>query len=81
MEVLETLLAGFSSDREQADKKTAINEDDINFEAVFGGLSLKELATSEPPDTITISNRKPKTAEESPFIATYTLLTPIINIS
>ncbi|KAG4281572.1 hypothetical protein FPRO06_10476 [Fusarium proliferatum] len=65
LEVLETLLAGFSSDREQADKKTAINEDDINFEAVFGGLSLKELATSEPPDTITISNRKPKTAEES----------------
>ncbi|KAF5703975.1 vps52 sac2 family [Fusarium globosum] len=65
LEVLETLLAGFSSDREQADKKTAINEDDINFEAVFEGLSLKELATSEPPDTITISNRKPKTAEES----------------
>ncbi|KAF5656067.1 SAC2-like protein [Fusarium sp. NRRL 25303] len=65
LEVLETLLAGFSSDREQDDKKTAINEDDINFEAVFGGLSLKELATSEPPDTITISNRKPKTAEES----------------
>ncbi|KAF4490252.1 SAC2 [Fusarium agapanthi] len=65
LEVLETLLAGFSSDREQSDKKTAINEDDINFEAVFGGLSLKELATSEPPDTITVSNRKPKTAEES----------------
>ncbi|CVK97334.1 related to SAC2 protein [Fusarium mangiferae] len=65
LEVLETLLAGFSSDREQDDKKTAINEDDINFEAVFGGLSLKELATSEPPDTITTSNRKPKTAEES----------------
>ncbi|KAG5748451.1 hypothetical protein H9Q72_008594 [Fusarium xylarioides] len=65
LEVLETLLAGFSSDREQADKKAAINEDDINFEAVFGGLSLKELAMSEPPDTITVSNRKPKTAEES----------------
>ncbi|KAG5821927.1 hypothetical protein H9Q74_001010 [Fusarium xylarioides] len=65
LEVLETLLAGFSSDREQADKKAAINEDDINFEAVFGGLSLKELATSEPPDTTTVSNRKPKTAEES----------------
>ncbi|KAF5638904.1 SAC2 [Fusarium tjaetaba] len=65
LEVLETLLAGFSSDREQADEKTAINEDDINFEAVFGGLSLKELATSEPPDTTTVSNRKPKTAEES----------------
>ncbi|KAF4444020.1 SAC2 [Fusarium acutatum] len=65
LELLETLLAGFSSDREQADKKAAINEDDINFEAVFGGLSLKELATSEPPDTTTVSNRKPKTAEES----------------
>ncbi|KAF5582115.1 SAC2 [Fusarium pseudoanthophilum] len=65
LEVLETLLAGFSSDREQADKKTAINEDDINFEAVFGGLPLKELATSEPLDTTTVSNRKPKTAEES----------------
>ncbi|KAF5251542.1 hypothetical protein FANTH_3152 [Fusarium anthophilum] len=63
--VLETLLAGFSSDREQADKKTAIVEDDINFAAVFGGLSLKELATSEPPDTTTVSNRKPKTVEES----------------
>ncbi|KAF5595632.1 SAC2 [Fusarium pseudocircinatum] len=65
LEVLETLLAGFSSDREQAAKKTAINEDDINFEAVFGGLSLKELATSEPPDATAVSNRKPKTAEES----------------
>ncbi|RBR15741.1 hypothetical protein FVER53590_07290 [Fusarium verticillioides] len=65
LEVLETLLADFSSDREQADKKTAINEDDINFEAVFGGLSLKELATPGPPDTTTASNRKPKTAEES----------------
>lgn len=75
LEVLETLLADFSSDREQAYKKTAINEDDINFEAVFAGLSLKELATSEPPDTTTAGNRKPKTAEESPFIATYTLLT------
>ncbi|KAF5621266.1 SAC2 [Fusarium sp. NRRL 52700] len=65
LEVLETLLAGSSSNREQADKKTAINEDDINFEAVFGGLSLKELATSEPPDATRVSNRKPKTAEES----------------
>ncbi|KAL9572736.1 hypothetical protein ACKAV7_003135 [Fusarium commune] len=65
LEVLETLLAGLSSDRDQADKKTVINQDDINFDAVFGGLSLKELATSEPPDTTTISNRKPKTAEES----------------
>ncbi|KAF5587547.1 SAC2 [Fusarium subglutinans] len=63
--VLETLLAGFSSDREQADKKTAIVEDDINFAAVFGGLSLKELATSEPPDATIVSNRKPKTVEES----------------
>ncbi|RKL21808.1 hypothetical protein BFJ68_g2120 [Fusarium oxysporum] len=64
LEVLETLLAGLSSDRDQADKKTVINQDDINFDALFGGLSLKELATSEPPDTTTISNRKPKTAEE-----------------
>ncbi|KAH7211889.1 Vacuolar protein sorting-associated protein 52 [Fusarium odoratissimum] len=65
LEVLETLLAGLSSDRDQADKKTVINQDDINFDAVFGGLSLKGLATSEPPDTTTTSNRKPKTAEES----------------
>lgn len=73
LEVLETLLAGLSSDRDQADKETVINQDDINFDALFGGLSLKELATSEPPDTTTISNRKPKTAEEGPFIATDTL--------
>ncbi|KAF4959189.1 hypothetical protein FGADI_1832 [Fusarium gaditjirri] len=65
LEVLENLLAGLSSDRDQGGKKTVINQDDINFDAVFGGLSLKELATSEPPDTTKISNHKPKTAEES----------------
>jgi vacuolar protein sorting-associated protein 52 len=69
LEVLETLLAGFSSDHGQSDKKTAISQNDINFEAEFGGLSLKELAMSEPPDTTTTSIRKPKTAEESRFDA------------
>ncbi|KAF4958840.1 hypothetical protein FSARC_10916 [Fusarium sarcochroum] len=66
LEVLETLLSGFSNERDQSEKrKTAITQDDINFEADFGGLSLRELATSQPPDTSITSNRKPKTAEES----------------
>ncbi|KAM0557955.1 hypothetical protein ACHAPJ_005119 [Fusarium lateritium] len=66
LEVLETLLAGFSNNRDQTEKrKTAITQDDINFEADFGGLSLRELATSQTPDTSIANNRKPKTAEES----------------
>ncbi|KAJ4258694.1 Vacuolar protein sorting-associated protein 52 [Fusarium torreyae] len=66
LEVLETLLSGFSNDRDQTEKrKTVITQDDINFEADFGGLSLRELATSQPPDTSIANNRKPKTAEDS----------------
>ncbi|KAF5025463.1 hypothetical protein F66182_2439 [Fusarium sp. NRRL 66182] len=66
LEVLETLLAGFSTDRDHVEKqKNAINQDDISFEVDFGGLSLRELATSQPPETTITSHRKPKTAEES----------------
>ncbi|CAG7566564.1 unnamed protein product [Fusarium equiseti] len=65
LEVLETLLAGFSDASDQPEKKTTIYQDDLDFEADFGGLSLKELATSQPPDTTISDNRKPKTTEES----------------
>ncbi|KAL6920790.1 hypothetical protein ACHAPO_004529 [Fusarium lateritium] len=65
LEVLETLLAGFSDDRDHHEKKAIINKDDLNLEADFGGLSLKELAASQPPDTTAINKRKPKTTEES----------------
>ncbi|KAJ4130031.1 Vacuolar protein sorting-associated protein 52 [Fusarium equiseti] len=65
LEVLETLLAGFSDIQDRPEKKTAIYQDDLDFEADFGGLSLKELATSQPPDTTISDNRKPKTTEES----------------
>ncbi|RGP76798.1 hypothetical protein FLONG3_5103 [Fusarium longipes] len=65
LEVLETLLAGFSDERDHPDNKTIINKDDINFEADFGGLSLKELAASQPPDLTTANTRKPKTTEGS----------------
>jgi hypothetical protein len=64
LSVLETLLAGLSDDRDQHEKKV-INKDDLNLEADFGGLSLKELAASQPPDTTVINKRKPKTTEES----------------
>lgn len=65
LEVLETLLAGFSDDRDQPQKKAVINQDDLNYEVDFGGLSLKELAASQPPDTTIYNSRKPKTTEES----------------
>lgn len=65
LEVLETLLAGFSDASDQPEKKTTIYQDDLDFEADFGGLSLKELVTSQPPDTTISDNRKPKTTEES----------------
>jgi hypothetical protein len=65
LEVLETLLAGFSDDRGQHEKKVVISKDDLNLEADFGGLSLKELAASQPPDTTLVNKHKPKTAEDS----------------
>ncbi|KIL90624.1 sac2 protein [Fusarium avenaceum] len=65
LEVLETLLASFPNDDDQTEKTFAIKQDDISFEAEFGGLSLKELATSQPPDAATTNNRKPKSVEES----------------
>ncbi|KAF5002331.1 hypothetical protein FGRMN_341 [Fusarium graminum] len=65
LEVLETLLADFSIDHDHRPEKiSTINQDDISFEAEFGGLSLKELAASQPPDTATF-NRKPQSVEES----------------
>jgi len=66
--VLETLLAGLSEGSDQPEKRT-IYQDDLDFEADFGGLSLKELATSQPPDTTISDNRKPKTTEESRYCA------------
>jgi hypothetical protein len=68
LEVLETLLASFPNDDDQSEKTFAINQDDISFEAEFGGLSLKELATSQPPDAATTNNRKPKSVEESKYL-------------
>ncbi|WXC56311.1 hypothetical protein SNK03_002241 [Fusarium graminearum] len=65
LEVLETLLAGFSNNNAQTEKNPIINKDDLSLEANFGGLSLKELAASQPPDTTTPYKRKPKTTEES----------------
>lgn len=65
LEVLETLLAGFSTDSDSATKQKAISQDDIDFEADFGGLSLKELAASQAPEPATFNTRKPQTAEES----------------
>ncbi|KAJ4327265.1 Vacuolar protein sorting-associated protein 52 [Fusarium piperis] len=65
LEVLETLLAGFSTDSDSASKQTIISQDDIDFEADFGGLSLKELAASQAPEPATFNTRKPQTAEES----------------
>ncbi|RMJ17389.1 hypothetical protein BHE90_003854 [Fusarium euwallaceae] len=65
LEVLETLLAGFSTDSDSATKQKTINQDDIDFEADFGGLSLKELAASQAPEPATFNTRKPQTAEES----------------
>ncbi|KAM0354074.1 hypothetical protein ACHAPU_001109 [Fusarium lateritium] len=65
LEVLETLLADFSNGHDhQPEKISTINQDDISFEAEFGGLSLKELATSQPPDAVTFT-RKPQSVEES----------------
>ncbi|KAJ4228851.1 Vacuolar protein sorting-associated protein 52 [Fusarium solani] len=65
LEVLETLLAGFSTDSDSATKQQTISQDDIDFEADFGGLSLKELAASQAPEPATFNTRKPQTAEES----------------
>ncbi|KAI8654929.1 hypothetical protein NCS57_01240400 [Fusarium keratoplasticum] len=65
LEVLETLLAGFSTDSDSATKQKTISQDDIDFEADFGGLSLKELAASQAPEPATFNTRKPQTAEES----------------
>ncbi|KAJ4156865.1 Vacuolar protein sorting-associated protein 52 [Fusarium falciforme] len=65
LEVLETLLARFSTDSDSATKQKSISQDDIDFEADFGGLSLKELAASQAPEPATFNTRKPQTAEES----------------
>ncbi|KAI8713211.1 hypothetical protein NCS52_01264800 [Fusarium sp. LHS14.1] len=65
LEVLETLLAGFSTDNDSTTKQKTISQDDIDFEADFGGLSLKELAASQAPEPATFNTRKPQTAEES----------------
>ncbi|KAM0438851.1 hypothetical protein ACHAPT_001612 [Fusarium lateritium] len=65
LEVLETLLAGFSTDSDPTAKQKTISQDDIDFEADFGGLSLKELAASQAPEPATFNTRKPQTAEES----------------
>ncbi|KAF7547790.1 hypothetical protein G7Z17_g7477 [Cylindrodendrum hubeiense] len=65
-EVLETLLASSTSPDVSLDKENIpISEEDLDFDAEFGGLSLKELAASQPPETTVPSNRRPQTVEES----------------
>ncbi|KAM5348475.1 hypothetical protein ACJ41O_008299 [Fusarium nematophilum] len=66
LEVLDSVLAGFSTDGDQSAKQTtAISQDDIDFEADFGGLSLKELAGSQTPETTVLNIHKQQTAAES----------------
>lgn len=70
-EVLEALLASSASPEPPLEnQKIFINEDDIDFDAEFGGLSLKELAASQPPETTVSSNRRPQTVVESRDIRT-----------
>ncbi|KAH7137124.1 Sac2 family-domain-containing protein [Dactylonectria estremocensis] len=65
-EVLEALLASSTnSDIPSEKKKISISEDDLDFDAEFGGLSLRGLAASHPPETTVPSNRRPQTVEES----------------
>lgn len=65
-EVLEALLASSASPEPPLEnQRISINEDDIDFDAEFGGLSLKELVASQPPETTVSSNRRPQTVVES----------------
>ncbi|KAK7423761.1 Vacuolar protein sorting-associated protein 52 [Neonectria magnoliae] len=65
-EALETLLASIISvETLPAKPKSFIGEDDLDFDVEFGGLSLRELAASEPPEMTVSNTRRPQTAEES----------------
>ncbi|CAM1511137.1 Fc.00g086500.m01.CDS01 [Cosmosporella sp. VM-42] len=66
LEVLGKLLATISDDdAPPAKRKPLITQEDLDFDADFGGLSLKELAASEAPERPVSSVRRPQPTEQS----------------
>lgn len=66
IQVLEALLASRADDdAAPTTKSNVITEEDLEFEADFGGMSLKELATSQTPELVLAIPRRPQTVEES----------------
>lgn len=64
-ELLDKLLSTtFGKDGNSKTAGSAITEADINWKAEFGGLSLKELASSSDTESKAITTRRPQTIEE-----------------
>lgn len=65
LEVLDKLLASLSQkDRNENQRSSSICQADLGLEVDFGGLSLKELAASEPPENSAPASRRSQTAED-----------------
>ncbi|KAF7560767.1 hypothetical protein G7046_g3378 [Stylonectria norvegica] len=63
--VLDKVLASVpSGDGHDAKRKSLITEEDLELDFDFGGLSLKELATSQTPEVATSSTRRPQTIDK-----------------
>lgn len=66
LEVLEKLLGTSSHNKGPSRTRDGhITEDDLEFDADFGGLSLKQLAASGTPETTASCVRRPQSAEDS----------------
>ncbi|KAH6899042.1 Sac2 family-domain-containing protein [Thelonectria olida] len=66
IEVLGSLLANIKNPEATTKTRHApISEEDLEFDVAFGGLSLKELAASQPPEPTLSNPRRPQTVEES----------------
>jgi vacuolar protein sorting-associated protein 52 len=66
LEVLEKLLANISSrDTPSTNKSGPIELEDLEFDCDFGGLSLKELAAEEAPESLGPRPQQPQRLEDS----------------
>lgn len=64
LEVLEKLLAATSRNGQGPSRHTpCVSEADLALDVDFGGLSLKELAASEPPESIASTSQRPQFVE------------------
>ncbi|KAH7327906.1 Sac2 family protein [Stachybotrys elegans] len=65
LKTLEKLLSSLSSDQDDdQDDPTVIAESDMDFEPDFGGLSLKEFAALELPESTTLGTRPPQAVDQ-----------------